>query len=209
MEFDAKNFYELIKQMMKDAQEEMVSFDVLVDLHNGTERHIYLGDIAPGVGTEIDARIRFWNDMDSKNGIEPKNRKPIKIYVDSFGGSLVDTFTMVDAIRNSKTPVWTICTGAAYSGGFFTFIAGHRRIAYLLASFLYHEGATGTSGDAGKFRNYAAFYEKQLAQLKDIVLKHTTITEELYEKHVKDDWWFTAEEAFEHGICDEITEELI
>lgn len=209
MEFDARDLYELVKQMMKDAQEEKVSFDALVDIHNGAERHIYLSDIVLGTGTEVDSRIRFWNDMDDENGIDPKNRKPIKIYIDSFGGSLVDTFTMVDAIRNSKTPVWTICTGAAYSGGFFTFIAGHRRIAYPLSSFLYHEGATGTSGDAGKFRNYAAFYEKQLIQLKDIVLKHTNITEEQYEKHIKDDWWFTAPEALEYGICDEISEGLI
>lgn len=209
MEFDARDLYELVKQMMKDAQEEKVSFDALVDIHNGAERHIYLSDIVLGTGTEVDSRIRFWNDMDNENGIDPKNRKPIKIYIDSFGGSLVDTFTMVDAIRNSKTPVWTICTGAAYSGGFFTFIAGHRRIAYPLSSFLYHEGATGTSGDAGKFRNYAAFYEKQLIQLKDIVLKHTNITEEQYEKHIKDDWWFTAPEALEYGICDEISEGLI
>ena len=116
---------------------------------------------------------------------------------------------MIDSITMSKTPVWTICTGAAYSGGFFTFIAGHKRFAYPLASFLYHEGATGTSADAGKFRNFAAFYEKQLKQLKDVVLKYTTINEETYEKHIKDDWWFTSEEALEYGICDEISTKLI
>lgn len=209
MEFDARDFYELIKQMMKDAKEEMVSFDTLVDLHNGAERHIYLSDIVPGVGTDVDARIRFWNDLDDAEGLKKEERKPIKIYIDSCGGSLVDTFTMIDAISNSTTPVWTINTGAAYSGGFFTFIAGHKRFAYPLSSFLYHEGATGTSADAGKFRNFAAFYEKQLGQIKDVVLKYTTITEEQYEKHIKDDWWFTAEEAKEHGICDIITKQLI
>ena len=30
MEFDARDFYELIKGMMKDAQEEMVSFDAIM-----------------------------------------------------------------------------------------------------------------------------------------------------------------------------------
>lgn len=209
MEFDAREFYELIKQMMKDAQEEMVSFDALVDLHNGSERHIYLSDIVPGTGTEIDTRIRFWNDLDDAEGLQKEERKPIKIYIDSCGGSLVDTFTMIDAISNSTTPVWTINTGAAYSGGFFTFIAGHKRFAYPLSSFLYHEGATGASADAGKFRNFAAFYEEQMGQLKDVVLKYTSITEEQYEKHIKDDWWFTAEEAKEYGICDVITKQLI
>jgi len=29
------------------------------------------------------------------------------------------------------------------------------------------------------------------------------------QKHINDDWWFTAKEALEYGICDEITKELI
>ena len=109
----------------------------------------------------------------------------------------------------SKTPVWTICTGAAYSGGFFTFIAGHRRFAYDHASFLYHEGATATGADAGKFRNYAEFYQKELEQLKEVTLKYTKITPEEYKEHIKDDWWMTAEEALKYGVCDEIAKEFV
>jgi ATP-dependent Clp protease protease subunit len=209
MEFEAREFYELVENIVTKIQEEPSSFPALVDYKNATDRHIYLGDIVPGTGSDIDSRIRFWNQLDDEEGLSVEERKPIKIYIDSCGGSLVDTFTMIDSISMSRTPVYTICTGAAYSGGFFTFIAGHKRLAYPLSSFLYHEGATGTSADAGKFRNFAAFYEKQLKQLKDIVLKYTTITEEQYEKHIKDDWWFTAEEALEYGICDIVSEALI
>ena len=36
-----------------------------------------------------------------------------------------------------------------------------------------------------------------------------TFTEEEYEKHIKDDWWLTAEEAVSYGIADEILTELI
>ena len=116
---------------------------------------------------------------------------------------------MINAIKLSKTPVYTINIGAAYSGGFFIFLAGHKRFAYELSSFLFHEGSTGTSGDAGKFRNFADFYKKELDKLKSIVLKYTKISDEEYEKHIKDDWWFTADEAIKYGICDEILTELI
>ena len=116
---------------------------------------------------------------------------------------------MIDAIKLSKTPVWTICTGAAYSGGFFTFIAGHRRFAYDHASFLYHEGSTATGADAGKFRNYAEFYQKELEQLKEVTLKYTKITPEEYKEHIKDDWWMTADEALKYGVCDEIAKEFV
>ena len=73
---------------------------------------------------------------------------------------------------------------------------------------MYHEGATGTFGDAGKFRNYACFYEKQLNTLKNHTLKYTNIDEKTYDLHIKDDWWMTAEEALQYGVCDEIATEL-
>ena len=95
-----------------------------------------------------------------------------------------------------------------YSGGFFIFLAGDKKLAYPHASFLYHEGATTSGGDANKFRNFAKFYEVQLEQLKHIVLKNSGISEEEYEKHIKDDWWLTSEEAVQFGIADEILTEL-
>lgn len=208
---DLDELIELMEVVAGDEIEKAneVSFDNVLELSTALDRNIYLGEIIYGTGKNIDELIRFWNRYDDAHNIPVEEREPIKIYIDSCGGSLVETFTMIDSITMSKTPVWTICTGAAYSGGFFTFIAGHKRFAYPLASFLYHEGATGTSADAGKFRNFAAFYEKQLKQLKEVVLKYTTINEETYEKHIKDDWWFTSEEALEYGICDEISTKLI
>lgn len=208
---DLDELIELMEVVAGDEIEKAneVSFDNVLELSTALDRNIYLGEIVYGTGKSIDELIRFWNRYDDAHSIPVEEREPIKIYIDSCGGSLVETFTMIDSITMSKTPVWTICTGAAYSGGFFTFIAGHKRFAYPLASFLYHEGATGTSADAGKFRNFAAFYEKQLKQLKEVVLKYTTINEETYEKHIKDDWWFTSKEALEYGICDEISTKLI
>ena len=49
----------------------------------------------------------------------------------------------------------------------------------------------------------------QLKQLEEITLKYTKITPEQYKEHIKDDWWLTAEEALELGVCDEIAEEFI
>ena len=109
----------------------------------------------------------------------------------------------------SKTPVITINAGCAYSGGFFIFICGHKRYSYKNSSFLFHEGNVGNAADAGKFRNFSEFYMKQLNQLKDIVLENTSITEDYYKEHQKDDLWLTPQEAVELGCCDEILKEFI
>ena len=199
---------DLLEGLIK-ADKDQYDFGDITDLSNALNRQLNVGEIDGNVGDAIDSYIRFFNRQDEQDGIPVEERVPIKIYIDSPGGDLIATFTMINSIKMSKTPVWTINIGAAYSGGFFTFIAGHKRFAYPLASFLFHEGSTGTSGDAGKFRNFADFYKKELDNLKKVVLEYTDITEEDYEKHINDDWWFTAEEALEYGICDEITKELI
>lgn len=209
MDYEEIDLQDLLNTLGGNVKEDIATFDDIVNLDGAVNREIYLGSIVDGTGTTIDGYIRFWNAQDEKAGIPVEERKPIKIYIDSNGGCLVDTFTMIDSISLSKTPVWTICSGAAYSGGFFTFIAGHKRIAYPTASFMFHEGSTGNMADAGKFRNYADFYYKQLDKLKDITIKYSSISDEEYEKHKKDDWWFTADEGVEHGFVDEIATSLL
>ena len=44
--------------------------------------------------------------------------------------------------------------------------------------------------------------------MKDIVLKLTSISEEQYELHLKDDQWINAENALELGICDKIVNSI-
>lgn len=200
---------DVLSSLVENVQEDAKSFEDILNLDNSLDRHLYVADIESGIGSTIDSMIRFWNRRDEEEGLNIEERKPIKIYIDSCGGSLTDAFTIIDSIRMSKTPVITIATGCAYSAGFFIFISGHKRIAYPHASFLYHEGSATNGGTASQFRNFADFYDIQLAQLKQIVLDCTNIDEDEYNKHKKDDWWMTAEDAINYGIVDEIAEEFI
>ena len=198
-----------LSSLVENVQEDVKSFEDILNLDNSLDRHLYVGNIEADTRSTIDSMIRFWNRRDEEEGLNIEERKPIKIYIDSCGGSLTDAFTIIDSIRMSKTPVITIATGCAYSAGFFIFISGHKRIAYPHASFLYHEGSATNGGTASQFRNFADFYDIQLAQLKQIVLDCTNIDEDEYNKHKKDDWWMTAEDTINYGIADEIAEEFI
>ena len=189
-------------------KEDTKDLDSLMELAQGLDRNIFIGDI-DNIADTVDAVIRFWNNYDNQRNIPIDEREPIKLYIDSYGGSLTEAFTICDSIKLSKTPIWTINIGTAYSGGFLIAICGDRRYAYPHASYLFHEGATGNSADANKFRNFADFYQIQLEELKDIILKHTSITSEKYKEKQRDDWWITADEAVDLKVCDVITEELI
>lgn len=205
-----KDLKDLIKELEDNKEKEIKTFDQLIDYYQSfNDRNLLIGEIGYEISVAVDSIIRFWNKVDEEENIPVEKRKPIKIYIQSPGGLLTATFTMIDAIKLSKTPVYTIAIGETYSGGFFTFLAGHKKFAYPHASFLYHEGATTNGGDANKFRNFAKFYEVQLEQLRQVVLNNSSISEEEYEKHIKDDWWLTAEEAVKYGIADEILTELI
>ena len=199
---------DLLEGLGGKVKEDTKDLDSLMELAQGLDRNIFIGDI-DNIADTVDAVIRFWNNYDNQRNIPIDEREPIKLYIDSYGGSLTEAFTICDSIKLSKTPVWTINIGTAYSGGFLIAICGDRRYAYPHASYLFHEGATGNSADANKFRNFADFYQIQLEQLKDIILKHTSITSEKYKEKQRDDWWITADEAVDLKVCDVITEELI
>lgn len=198
----------LIKQLY-DSAKSNYDFCDIIDLSNGLNRNIVLTDIDASIGDSVNSYIQFFNRIDQEKKIDVNKRTPIKIYIDSNGGSLTACFTIIDAITMSKTPVWTINIGKAYSAGFFIFITGHKRFAYPNSSFLFHEGSTGIYQDANKFKNYADFYKQQLEQLREITLEHTQIEPEEYDKHVKDDWWFDVNEALKYGVTDKISYKLI
>ena len=199
---------DLLTQMLNNT-DELIDLEAVSAAKDAIDRVMILGSI-DDVSTEAVCHlIRLWNIAD--RGVPPKERKPIKLLIDSPGGSLVGALSIADAIRMSQTPVYTINMGAAYSGGLLVFITGHRRFCYPSASFMFHEGATTTDGyvDAGKFRNYSQFYDQLILRMKKYILECTDMTEEMYKEKKNDDFWFFAEEAIELGFADEILEEFI
>ena len=208
-EYEIQNFdvSDLVEAMATNVKEDIKTFDDIINIDSATNREITIGEIEDGIGDAVESYIRFWNRQDWGKPIE--ERTPIKLMINSPGGYLTDAFTIIDAVKMSKTPVIGICTGTAYSGGFFILISCSKRYAYPHASFLFHEGATSNGGTSSQFQNFAAFYKKQLNQIKDIVINNTKITEEEYKEIKKDDIWYDTDEALEKGIIDEVLEEFI
>lgn len=187
-----------------------INVEHVLETFNFTDRIIYLADeIGEQTGTQFMETIRFFNRVDEIDGIAPEERQPIKIVIDTPGGDLCSTLSIIDAIKLSKTPIWTITTGRGYSGGFFIGICGHKRFGFPNSTYLFHQGACSWSSDAHKFQQQAKFYERTLDTLRDITLKNTSIKEADYEKYKNGDWWLTAEDALAVGVIDEIAKDLI
>lgn len=183
------------------------NFMSVISLKN---RELCLNDVDLETADAFNTYIRLWNKLDDEEGLAKEQRQPIKILIDSGGGDVMAMCSIIDTIKLSKTPIWTINIACAYSSALEIFIVGDRRIAYPYSTFLFHEGSVnGVGGDANKFRNFSKFYDTLLEVTKENILSHTKLTVEQYEKVKKDDWWLTAQEALEYGMCDEIATELM
>ena len=106
------------------------------------DRNLYLiGDINGANLKDCIIAINKFNMDDKYHAKIYKNykRKPIKLFIQSFGGSVYDGFALVDIIINSKTPVYTYAIGMAMSMGLTIFTAGHKRFVYKNTTLMYHE----------------------------------------------------------------------
>lgn len=182
---------------------EIENFSEYVTLSSDITREIYINTITPQVAETVDKIIRFWNEYDTAENTEWTKRAPIKLFINSLGGDFSAMLTIMDAIKLSNTPVYTINIGTAYKEAFFVFLAGHQRYAYPKSSFVYERDLKHLD-EVEEQDNYKNFYEKQLNEIKDIVLEKTKITESEYNKHLKGLWWIMAEDAHNLRICNEI-----
>ena len=181
----------------------------VLDKYHFLDRKLYLNnEIDEKVASAFLEKIQFWNAEDDFNNVPVEDRGVIQIYINTPGGSLLDTWQIIDAIQGSKTPVVTIVTGVAYSAGFFITLAGHERYAFPHASFLFHQGSNLIVGDAHKAIQQADNYKDMLKILKKYVLKHTKITSDIYDKHKPDDWYINTAQALKYGIIDGICNDV-
>ena len=139
------------------------------------------------------------------NGISYK-RKPIKIWIDSYGGLVYQCFGLLSIIESSKTPIHTIVTGAAMSCGFMILIHGHKRFGYKLSTPLYHQVSNGFWGKAKDMEEDFIETKRIQKKMEDLTLKKTKITKKQLKKIYKRkiDWYMDAKEALKLGVIDKI-----
>ena len=138
----------------------------------------------------------------------PDGRKPIKIFINSDGGSVDTVLHIIDMIRLSKTPVYTIGMGRVYSAGGLLLMAGHKRYIFPHTSCLIHDGSSGAIGSIGKMLDNLEFTKELERRVKEFILSSTRISKKLYDKNYRNDWYMFSEEMTELGIADEIVTDI-
>lgn len=151
---------------------------------------------------DVVRHILQFNAEDSD--IPAEERQPILLYVTSEGGEVDAGYSVIDAICQSKTPIYTVNLSYQYSMGFLIGIAGHKRFAMPNAKFLLHDGNTYVGNSTAKARETMEFYSKMEEKTRNYVIGHTKISEEEYDNRYSKEWYFDAESAKNMGITDAI-----
>lgn len=132
--------------------------------------------------------------------------KDIYLYINSPGGSVQAGMAIYDTMQYIKNDVVTIAMGLAASMGQFLLTAGTRgkRFALPNADILIHQPSAGLAGSATDIKIHAEQLLRTKKRLAELSAAHSGQTVEQWTRDADRDRWFTAEEAKEYGLIDEV-----
>lgn len=173
------------------------------------KRSVYIyGRIDDKTCADVAYFIYSMNCADDKRADNEKHykRKPIKLFINSYGGSIYDMWVVIDSILTSKTPVNTYCNGYAMSAGFMIFLAGKKRYITKHATLMYHQMF---SWSIGKYQDLVEDLEHDNymnSEMEKYVMERTKLKKEKLKaiREKKQDTFFNADQAIEYGIADKI-----
>jgi ATP-dependent Clp protease protease subunit len=132
--------------------------------------------------------------------------KDIWLYINSPGGSVTAGMAIYDTMQFVSPDVGTICMGLGASMGQFLLCAGSRgkRFALPHARIMMHQPSAGMQGQASDIAIQAEQLKYIKSLLADRIAEHTGQTAEQVNLDSDRDRWFTAAEAKEYGIIDDV-----
>ena len=193
--FDVSNFDKELADPVN-----MITHDEL------SRRQLWISDIDTTTVDEVTRFIMRFNKEDIGKPI--KERRPIKLFIFSYGGDLDVCCQLLATIQCSKTPVYGYCLGQACSAGFFILVGCHKRFALPMSTFVAHRGSAGMEGTYDVVVSQTEQYKATMKMLGDFVVNHTKIPRSTYNKKIKTEWYMTVDDALKYGIIDEIVSDL-
>ncbi len=175
--------------------------DPSADIYNRLlkNRIVYLGsEVNDQVANFITAQLLFLEGEDPE--------KDIWLYINSPGGSVTAGMAIYDTMQFVSPDVGTICMGLGASMGQFLLCAGApgKRYALPHARIMMHQPSAGMAGQASDI----AIQAEQLKYIKDLladrIASHTGQTKDQINADSDRDRWFTAEQAKDYGIIDQV-----
>ncbi len=139
--------------------------------------------------------------------LQYENRtQDIHFYISSPGGAVTATLQIYDTMQFLECPVSTYCLGLAASGGAILLAGGTKgkRFALKHSKIMVHQPWGQVGGQVSDIEIQANEILKDRARLNEILSKHTGRPVADIEKETERDRYFSAQEAKEFGLVDDV-----
>jgi ATP-dependent Clp protease protease subunit len=168
------------------------------------ERIIFLGvQIDDASANDVIAQLIALESMDPD--------RDITMYINSPGGSVTSMMAIYDTMQFVQPQIQTVCIGQAASAAAVLLAAGtqDKRMALPNARILLHQPATeGGYGQSSDLEIQAREILRMRSSMERIIAKHSGRSEEQVRRDVERDKFFSAEEAKEYGLVDDVLTNL-
>jgi ATP-dependent Clp protease protease subunit len=131
---------------------------------------------------------------------------PMRLYINSEGGNLIDAFALIDVMRTSPVPIITVGMGNLMSSAFMIFAAGTKgqRAIARNTSIMIHQFNHDYAGKYHDMKAYAEEIDRINYRMVAELARTSTLSEsEVSTKLLKpSDVWLSAEQLVNLGVAD-------
>lgn len=142
----------------------------------------------------------------SKQLAELGDVSQINVYLNSYGGEVMEGLAIYNALKRHKAHVTTYCDGSACSIVSVIFMAGDERVMSKPSFLMIHDAWTFAEGNADQLRKQADDLDTITTASVTAYMEHVSITEQKLRKLMKAESWLTHDEALEMGFATSIEE---
>ncbi|HCO54591.1 MAG TPA: ATP-dependent Clp protease proteolytic subunit [Pelagibacterium sp.] len=191
---------QLVPMVVEQSQRGERSFDIYSRLLR--EKIVFVnGEINDAMASLVCAQLLFLEGENTK--------KPIQMYINSYGGVVTSGLAMYDTMQFIRSPVHTLCMGTARSMGSFLLMGGEAgfRAALPNASLHVHQPLGGFQGQASDMLIHSDEMQRTKKRMIELYAQHCGRSYDEVERTLDRDRFMTPQEGKEWGLIDTIMTE--
>jgi ATP-dependent protease ClpP protease subunit len=193
--------------MQEEQQQQIENIDIisLGGIRCVGNRILFYADIATQSALELNRLLR---EMDIKLQDIKKfsdDFSPVcHLHLQSNGGEISPAFSIIDTIRNMKTPVHTHVEGLVASAGTLISTVGQKKYMTKYSYMLIHQLRAETYGKYEDLADNMINNSSYMSMMRSYYKEYTKIPVKKLDELLKRELYLTAKECLELGLIDEI-----
>lgn len=155
---------------------------------------VYIYDEIGGFGVTSGA---FLNELRGLDG-------DVSLHLNSPGGDVFDGLAIYQALKNRTAATTVHVDGLAASIASVIAMGADRVVMAPKAQLMIHEGFTAAMGDASDMRKLADLLDRTSDNIASVYADKAGNTTEFWRNRMREETWYSAEEALDAGLVDEV-----